>query len=148
MIATDVQKTTALKYYAELRKHDKEGYTGRTIDDMYCTLSRNFNFLGEIMLYTSFVVIVGDTKCYVIFLITWTLALGPPMIKKETSMSSKRQWPVYREQTLFLLPRFFEGRHNSGSLESWIAAGKQYCMWIVIFQIVSWIYTKGGLITM
>ena len=148
MIATDVQKYTALKYYAELRNHDKQGYTGRTIDDMYCTLSRNFNFLGELMLYTSYVVIVGDSRGYFMFLIVTALAIGPAMIKKEMSLSSKRQWPVYREQTLFLLPRFFEGRHNSGILESWIAAGKQYCVWIVIFQIVYWLYTKGGLIAM
>jgi len=101
MIATDVQKTVALTYFKELRKYDEAGYTKRTIDDMYCGSSRNLNFLGEIMLYSAFLVVVGDSRGYFMFPALWCVVLLPNMLKKELSMSKKPQWPVYKEQTLF-----------------------------------------------
>jgi len=147
MIATDVQKTVALAYFKELKKYDPKGYTGRTIDDMYCGSSRNLNFLGEIMLYTAFLVVVGDSRAYLMFPALWCVILFPNMLKKELSMSKKRAWPVYREQTLFLLPRLIQGNPKSSEFESWVSAFKNYAIYAFISMVCYVIYCKGGLIS-
>jgi len=133
MIATDVQKSTALKYYGELRKYDEKRWTKRIIDDGFMSNCRNFNFFGEIMLYYSYVIVVADTWCYKLMTISLFIALFNNIYKKERSNMSKSMWRDYSEKTLMMFPRFIKGSYY-----------QNYLIWLCIFASLYMIYCLGG----
>jgi hypothetical protein len=103
MVATDVQKTVSLKYMRQIPNSPK------TITDAYFKHSRSLNYLGEFMVYISYVVIPGDTYLYLSYLAIMSVTMTLGFIKKELSFRRKPEWSWYKEDTLSLLPRIFSG---------------------------------------
>lgn len=97
MLASDCQKYFTLKYKK-----------GLICEGMFY-YSRNPNYLGEIMLYSSFAILVGDLRAWVILLSVWGTAFNMNMyLKDETSLKLKDGWDVYSKRSGKLLFKFWE----------------------------------------
>jgi len=145
MIGTDVQKSTALKYYAELRKYDEKTWSKRIIDDGFMSRCRNLNYVGEMMIYGSYVIIPGDTRLYILIIVLWSIALGLGVNKKELSARTKPGWHSYAEKTLLMAPRFIPGRIEDPTLRKWAHAKINYAIWVAVFGMIWVVYQNGGL---
>lgn len=93
MIGADTQKYTQLKY--------KKGL----IDDGFFALTRNPNYLGEIMIYGGFGIMAKDWLSWVILLSVWSFLFGTGILRKELSYMKKNGWQEYKNKSLILLPR-------------------------------------------
>jgi len=74
MLVSDSQKHYTLKY--------KKGL----INDGLFKYTRNPNYLGEMALYTSFAVMIGDYRAYFIPILFWCTLFSLNMYKKEYSL--------------------------------------------------------------
>lgn len=92
MIAADAQKYFVLK----VRR-------GLITDGMFRYV-RHPNYLGEMMLYGGFGVIVNDYRFYAILLYVWLLLFSANMAHKEARMSRYDGWAAYVAQSGLLLP--------------------------------------------
>ena len=105
---SDAQKYYTLKYHSGLIT---EGFFAR---------SRNTNYLGEILIYGSFVMLVQH---WLPFLILAAFIAGmfiPNMIKKDRSLGRYPEFADYKTRAGFLLPRLFVStdiEQNKDSLE-------------------------------
>jgi protein-S-isoprenylcysteine O-methyltransferase Ste14 len=75
------------------------------ITDGLFGLVRHPNYLGEMMLYASFAVIVGHPVPWAILAFVWTTVFLPNMLRKEARMARHPEWESYRARTGMLLPR-------------------------------------------
>jgi protein-S-isoprenylcysteine O-methyltransferase Ste14 len=57
--------------------------------------SRNPNYLGEMMLYGSFALLVDQFCGYTILLVIWLSLFMMNMAKKEASLKRKENWGTY-----------------------------------------------------
>ena len=92
---SDAQKYYTLKYHSGLIT---EGFFAR---------SRNTNYLGEVLIYGSFVMLVQH---WLPFLILAAFIAGmfiPNMIKKDRSLGRYSEFADYKTRSGFLLPRLF-----------------------------------------
>ena len=67
--------------------------------------TRNPNYLGEIMIYGSFVLLVDDLISYVCVMQVWFWFFPLRMTKKEKSLKQKEGWDVYKRHSWILLPK-------------------------------------------
>jgi protein-S-isoprenylcysteine O-methyltransferase Ste14 len=96
MIASDCQKHFTLKY----RK-------GLITNGMFKHV-RHPNYLGEMMIYASFALLVQHWIPWLVLGVWWTLVFIPNMLVIEESISRYPEWEEYKAQTGMLLPlRFF-----------------------------------------
>lgn len=141
MVATDVQKTVSLKYMRQIPNGPK------TITDGYFKHSRSLNYLGEVTVYLSYVVIPGDNSLYQFYggVMFCTMLLG--FIRKEASFRRKPEWKWYKEQTLSLLPRIFNGNGSElrQQIGSWGHVFFNYCLWYLVALGFYKLYNSGGL---
>ncbi len=72
-------------------------------------ITRNPNYLGEMMLYFAFANIGGAWTGYIILFVIWTVFFTKNMLMKEESYKKKQGWEEYSKQSYMLLPRFFKG---------------------------------------
>merc|ERR1712150_279480 len=144
-IGTDVQKSTALKYYSELRKYDEKAWTKKIIDHGFMSRCRNLNYLGEMMIYGAYVIIPGDTRLYILIIVLWSIALGLGINKKELSARTKPGFHIYAEKTLLVMPRLIPGRTEDPTLKKWIHAKLNYAFWGMLFTGIWAIYKQGGI---
>ncbi len=106
--SSDAQKYYTLKYHSGLIT---EGFFAR---------SRNTNYLGEVLIYGSFVMLVQH---WLPFLILAAFVAGmfiPNMIKKDRSLGRYPEFADYKTRSGFLLPRLFVStalEPNKDSLE-------------------------------
>jgi steroid 5-alpha reductase family enzyme len=106
--SSDAQKYYTLKYHSGLIT---EGFFAR---------SRNTNYLGEVLIYGSFVMLVQH---WLPFLILAAFIAGmfiPNMIKKDRSLGRYPEFADYKTRSGFLLPRLFvstDVEPNKDSLE-------------------------------
>ena len=77
------------------------------IDDGYNKYTRNPNYLGEILLYSSFAVLVNDAWVWFIMGYMWGIVFVMRMAIKDYSLSKKKGWQEYKETSWILLPKFF-----------------------------------------
>jgi protein-S-isoprenylcysteine O-methyltransferase Ste14 len=90
--AADVQKLTAKELGQQL------------VSDNIWRLSRNINYFGDLMRYTSFSVIAGSIWAYILPLIIAIQYLSR-IIQKEKSMSAKYpEYPEYQQSSARLIP--------------------------------------------
>ncbi|NVJ61388.1 MAG: DUF1295 domain-containing protein [Gammaproteobacteria bacterium] len=68
---------------------------------------RHPNYLGEIMIYGSYAVIVWHWLPWVILFSIWTLIFGVNIVMKEQSMARYDKWKEYKTRSGLLLPKFF-----------------------------------------
>ncbi|WP_165226967.1 methyltransferase family protein [Aquisphaera insulae] len=92
MIAADAQKFFTLR----LRK-------GLITDGMFRHV-RHPNYLGEMMIYGSFALMVWHWLPFVVLGCVWALVFAVNMITKEASLSRHPEWAEYRRRTWWLLP--------------------------------------------
>ena len=103
MFAADTQKYYTLKY----RK-------GLITEGMF-RFVRHPNYLGEMMLYSAYAVVVGHWIPWMVLGWVWTAVFLVNMLMKEASMSRYPGWETYRKKTGMLLPwKWFLGFSKRG----------------------------------
>ena len=90
---TDVQKHVVLRERKGLITHGMMGW------------SRNLNYLGEIMLYSSFAVMCQRWEVWAFYLYLWGTVFVLRIAVKELSNSKKKGWKMYKAKTWVLLPK-------------------------------------------
>jgi protein-S-isoprenylcysteine O-methyltransferase Ste14 len=80
------------------------------IDDGLFRYVRNPNYLGEMMLYGSYALLVGHWIPWLILGWVWSGFFLPNMLLKDASMSRHPGWAAYKAGTGLLLPRLFGSR--------------------------------------
>merc|ERR1711924_209440 len=91
MMVADCHKYFALKYNHELAKQKMY-----LIDDGVFANNRNPNYLGEMLLYGSFVLMTGPRLEAVLLISSiWVVLFGTNMKKKDMSLQKKPGWEAY-----------------------------------------------------
>ena len=96
-----------LHYSADAQKYYTLKYHSGLITEGFFARSRNTNYLGEILIYGSFVMLVQH---WLPFLILAGFIAGmfiPNMIKKDRSLERYPEFADYKTRSGFLLPRLF-----------------------------------------
>ncbi|MES2127470.1 MAG: DUF1295 domain-containing protein [Pseudomonadota bacterium] len=92
MVAADLQKTFTLRL--------KKGL----ISDGLFAYTRNPNFLGEIMIYASYVLLADHPYAYAFAFFQWVFLFTPRMLVKDASLSRHPGWADYKARSGLLLP--------------------------------------------
>lgn len=93
--SSDAQKYYTLKYHQGLIT---EGFFARC---------RNTNYLGEILIYLSFALLVNHWLPYVILGGFISILFIPNMLKKDQSLSRYSEFEKYKESSGLILPKLF-----------------------------------------
>jgi protein-S-isoprenylcysteine O-methyltransferase Ste14 len=93
MMVADAQKYFVLK----LRR-------GLITDGMFARV-RHPNYLGEMLVYGSFALLVGHWLPWLVLAWVWSVVFLTNMVMKEASMSRYPEWAAYKARTGMLLPR-------------------------------------------
>ncbi|WP_227551266.1 isoprenylcysteine carboxylmethyltransferase family protein [Kangiella sp. HZ709] len=95
MIAADAQKFYTLRVQK-----------GLITDGMHKHI-RHPNYLGEMMIYGSFALMVWHWLPVIILAYVWLGVFAVNMVLKEASMSRYEEWAKYKEKTHWLIPGIF-----------------------------------------
>jgi protein-S-isoprenylcysteine O-methyltransferase Ste14 len=95
MVAADAQKYFTLRLRPGLIRDGMFRYV------------RHPNYLGEILVYASFALLVWHWLAWAILLAVWLLVFAPNMAMKEASLARHPGWAEYRRGSGWLLPRLF-----------------------------------------
>lgn len=95
MIGADAQKTFTLRAGAGLITVGMFRYV------------RHPNYLGEMMLYAAYAVLVGHWVAWAILCAIWIAEFIPNMLAKEASLARYPEWEEYQARTGALLPRIW-----------------------------------------
>ncbi|MGY6588193.1 MAG: methyltransferase family protein [Wenzhouxiangella sp.] len=95
MIAADAQKYYTLR----LQK-------GLVTDGVHRYI-RHPNYLGEIMIYASFALMVWHWLPWLVLAWVWIGVFAVNMLHKEASLSRYPQWTAYKKRSWWLVPRVF-----------------------------------------
>ncbi len=101
MVAADSQKNVLLRY--------KKGL----ITDGLFKHIRHPNYLGEMMIYSSFSILANHWIPWVILAFWWGLVFLVNMIIIESSLSRFPEWTEYKRRTGMIFPRYLFKRYNS-----------------------------------
>jgi protein-S-isoprenylcysteine O-methyltransferase Ste14 len=77
------------------------------IDDGMFRYTRNPNYLGEMMIYGSYALLVGHWIPWAILAWVWIGIFLPNMLNKDASLSRYPGWAAYKARSGLLLPRLF-----------------------------------------
>lgn len=117
MLLADSQKYYTLKY--------KKGL----ISDGLMKYTRNPNYLGEIMLYAAFVVLVNDMVSYACVMQVWLITFTLKIYEKELSLRKKEGWKEYSQRSWVLLPKI-----NGRMIDSIIVYGLGLTLGVLMYQ--------------
>jgi len=92
MLAADAQK------YFTLRLRP-----GLITDGMFRYV-RHPNYLGEMLIYASFALLVQHWLPWLVLAVVWSGLFAVNMAMKEASLARHAEWPAYRARTWWLLP--------------------------------------------
>lgn len=95
MVAADTQKYVALR-----------SRPGLITDGMFAIV-RHPNYLGEMMIYGSFALLVWRPLPVIVLALVWTLVFAVNMALIEASLSRYPEWMAYRRRTWWLVPLVF-----------------------------------------
>ena len=95
MMTADCQKYFTLKYHQGLIREGLFKYI------------RHPNYLGEIMLYASYAIIVQHWIPWAILAWVWIGVFLVNILQKEASMSRYQEWKEYKKQSGMLIPKLF-----------------------------------------
>ena len=104
MLCSDLQKYLILKYKVGL------------IDNYFLAWNRNTNYLGEIMIYFSFALIVGRLECYLLLIFVWITFFVGRIYIKEKSLQKKEGYTKYKKNSYIILFKFFDNHMINGFL--------------------------------
>lgn len=76
---------------------------------------RHPNYLGEMMLYGAYALLVQHWVPWLVLAWVWTGVFLPNMITKERSMSRYPEWPAYHARSGFLLPKIGFRRRSASA---------------------------------
>lgn len=93
MVGADAQRHFTLRHRS-----------GLMIDGMF-RLVRRPNYLGEMMIYASYALLVRHWIAWVILAWVWGAVFLPNMLMTDASLSRHPGWEAYRRRTGLLLPR-------------------------------------------
>lgn len=93
--SSDAQKYYTLKYHRGL------------ITEGFFVNSRNPNYLGEILIYTSFAMLAQHWLPFAILAGFAAILFIPNMLKKDKSLSRYSEFAAYKENSFLLLPKLF-----------------------------------------
>ena len=97
-IAADTQKNTFLKHVKTRPILINDGMFAR---------SRNMNYFGEMLLYSSFATVSNHWISYSIVLWAFLSVMPVRMIQKESSLKKKPGFKMYVREANFLIPKIF-----------------------------------------
>jgi protein-S-isoprenylcysteine O-methyltransferase Ste14 len=120
MIGSDLQKYYIMKYRQK----------NSLIDNGFFKLTRNPNYLGEVMIYYSFAIIVQRWEYWFILWAIHSVVFLSRMLIKDKSLSKKENWDKYDSYMFF--PKF-----SSCPLDNLI-------IYSVLFGTVFLVYVSGG----
>mmetsp|Transcript_33103 Transcript_33103/g.32487 ORF Transcript_33103/g.32487 Transcript_33103/m.32487 type:complete len:163 (+) Transcript_33103:405-893(+) len=118
MTGSDCQKYYTLKYEKGL------------ITTGFFKLTRNPNYLGEVMIYSSFAMIGGRWEFWGILIFVWTALFLPRMLIKDISLRKKKGWDKY--DSYMFWPKF-----SSSCLDNVI-------IYAVVITLGLTMYASGG----
>ena len=95
MMLTDVEKYLVLRERRGLITHCMHAW------------SRNMNYVGEIMLYASFGMLVQRWEVWFVYSYMWGLVFMIRILTKDYSLSKKAGWAAYQQKTWLLIPKLF-----------------------------------------
>lgn len=95
MLLTDMQKHIILSY--------KKGL----IDNYYFSCNRNTNYLGEMLIYSSFAIIIYHWFPLVLLLLIWSTLFLSRMLLKEESLKKKQGYEEYKSKSYLFLFKIF-----------------------------------------
>ncbi len=121
MLGSDLQKYLTLRARKGL------------INDGFFRYTRNPNYLGEIMIYSSFAIIVDEYLPWGIFINAWIILFLLRMCFKDWSLSRKLGWKKYKESSWMLLPKIYDS--DFVSLMTYFGVG----------MFFTTLYTFGGI---
>jgi len=75
------------------------------IEDGMFRLTRNPNYLGEMMIYATYALLVGHWIPWAVLAWVWIGIFLPNMLNKDASLSRYPGWAAYKARTGLLLPR-------------------------------------------
>jgi hypothetical protein len=95
--------------------------------------SRNMNYVGEIMLYASFGLLVQRWEVWCFFSYIWGIVFMIRMITKDYSLSKKAGFNAYHAKTWLLIPKLLNSSVWS------------YVIYSIAGLVGYFTYTSGGL---
>jgi protein-S-isoprenylcysteine O-methyltransferase Ste14 len=95
---------------ADAQKHFTLRERSRLIQDGFFRYMRHPNYLGEMLVYSAFALLVNHWLPWLILAAMWLVLFLPRMLAIEASLARYPAWPHYRTRTGFLLPRFVNRR--------------------------------------
>jgi steroid 5-alpha reductase family enzyme len=121
MLLSDSQKYYTLKY--------KKGL----ISDGMMKYTRNPNYLGEVMIYGAFILLVNDTLSYLCVMQVWFIVFTLRIMEKENSLRKKDGWAQYSQRSWVLIPKV-----NGRTMDSLVFYGAAIATSV-------WMYSNGGI---
>lgn len=121
MLLSDSQKYYTLKY--------KKGL----ISDGMMKYTRNPNYLGEVMIYGAFILLVNDTLSYICVMQVWFIVFTLRIMEKENSLRKKEGWIQYSQRSWVLIPKV-----NGRTFDSLIFYGAAIAISVLM-------YSNGGI---
>lgn len=94
MICTDLQKNITLKMKSGL------------IDNYFLAKNRNTNYLGEMLIYFSFVYLTNNLFAYLLVIFVWISLFSCRIYLKEVSLIKKDGFVKYKKNSYLLLFKF------------------------------------------
>lgn len=95
----------AVMLSADCQKFFTRRYRPGLVDEGMWARTRHPNYLGEMMIYASYALLVRHWMPWAILLWVWTVVFLPSMVAQEASLARHAGWRAYRARTGFLLPR-------------------------------------------
>jgi protein-S-isoprenylcysteine O-methyltransferase Ste14 len=103
----------AVMMVADAQKHFTLKYRRGLIDEGMFARVRHPNYLGEMMIYGSYALLVCHWVAWAILLWVWSAVFYVNMRMKEASLSRHPGWAAYRARTGMLLPRLATRRPSA-----------------------------------
>ncbi len=97
---------TLLHFVSDAQKYYTLKYSPGLITEGFFAWSRNPNYLGEILIYTSFAMLAQHWLPFVILGLFISIIFIPNMIKKDRSLSRYEEFEKYHEKSGLILPKF------------------------------------------
>lgn len=91
------------------------------------------NYVGEMMLYSSFGVLCQRNEVWYIFAYVWLFIFTLRMSAKEYSLSKKIDWPEYKAKTWFYVPKIYD------------SALLSFVFYALFFGVSYYTMTHGGI---
>src|SRR4051794_7478028 len=74
---------------------------------MFFAANRNTNYFGEILLYSSFAVLVNRWEAFALLCIVWGTVFVGRIYQKEMSLMKKEGWENYEKRSYLILFKVF-----------------------------------------